>query len=316
MYQEEYGENLFKDFSSFKKIEKKAFNINKKVKPSVAFVTPYPNDKSGCADYSYATIKELSKYVNVDVFTDAENISKSKSVRAFKKIHCFEYLMKDYDEVISVIGNSHFHLKIFDNVINYGGSVIEHDNRLLDFINYKYGLQKTSEIASVELNRDVSESEIESWIQGKKHFETLFFNDLYDSSSNFFLHSKKLVENFEKINKGKATYLPFCQFIENNIKNYNLIEKAGIKMGIPLNEVVITTFGGVAASKLYEECVQSLKYLKKPQGKNFKLYFIGECNVGEYIRINEISSTNKTEVFVKQSYYFTREILKKLSSNI
>jgi hypothetical protein len=224
-------------------------------------------------------------------------------------VHKYQYFKNTYDAVISVIGNSFFHLNIYDNVINYGGYVIEHDNRLLDFINLKYGTAKTAEIASIELGKSVSEKEIYDWIEGRKDFETLFLNELYDSSKKMFFHSKSLIKNFERINKRKAEFLPFCKFVDYDFDNYDLSKKRELrkKLGIPDNEIVIATFGSVASSKLYEECLTSLSYLPKQNDKYYKMYFIGECHSREFERINEIAITHGLQVFVKPFHYFTRK---------
>ncbi len=297
------------DLSKRKQNTIKNFNLRNKVKPKIAFVTPYPSDRSGCAEYSFATIKELSKSVDVDVFTDADDVLHTNFVKNIRKVHKYQYLKNTYDAVVSVIGNSHFHLNIYDNVINYGGYVIEHDNRLLDFINLKYGTAKTAEIASIELGKNVSEKEIYEWIEGKKDFETLFLNELYDSSKKMFFHSKSLIKNFEKINHRKADFLPFCKFVDYDFNNYDVSKKrdARMKLGIPDNEIAIATFGSVASSKLYEECLTSLSHLPKQKDKYYKMYFVGECQGREYDKINEIASILGIQVFVKPFHYFTRK---------
>ena len=284
-------------------------NIIKKSKPKLAFVTPYPFDKSGCADYSYTTIKAILNKVDVDVYTNANHCKTDLEVMNIRKVSITPYISKKYDAVISVIGNSFYHSEIYDYAINHSSYVIEHDNRLLDFISWKYGIAKAAEIASFELGINVTTDDIHDWLVGNNHFETLFMNDLYDSSIKLFLHSRNLIENFEKINGRKAVYLPFSKFTDYKVDNSNMLLKKLKKkeLGVPENEISIVTFGAVVTSKLYEECVKSLSFLPKIPGKYYKLYFIGECGKSEFDTISEISTNLGVKVMKRLYYYFSKE---------
>ena len=93
--------------------------LQRKAKPRLAMITPLPPAKSGVADYSAALAKTLAAHVALTLFTE-ENVKTAPP------------LSRNFDRVISAIGNSTLHAGIYDHALKGGHAAICHDARLLD----------------------------------------------------------------------------------------------------------------------------------------------------------------------------------------
>lgn len=277
------------------------------IKPKLAFITPYPPDNSGCARYSQATIQNLSKYARVDVFTDATEIQSNNSVENFYNISALAHLSKKYDSVISVIGNSHYHSKIFDLVLEYGGVVIEHDNRLLDFYNWKFGSEYTASVASREIGNSYNQDDIYNWLHHSENIRTLFLNDLYDSSTLLFMHSKPLINHYHQISGRKASYLPFCIYSElSPNQRMNNKKRARTTLGVSDDEILIISLGSVDPTKYCNEIVMALNLLNSTTVK-YKFYFVGHCSSNQFRILSDLIKNNKNIIIEEEKYYSKKE---------
>ena len=74
-----------------------------KPKPRIAFLTPFPPDRSGVADYTAKSLEEIGKLAVVDVFTDATSSKEFPGVRNIFPLSEKPFQSKDYDKVVSII---------------------------------------------------------------------------------------------------------------------------------------------------------------------------------------------------------------------
>ena len=108
--------------------------INRGVRPRIAIVSPMPPEPSGVSDYTAATCVELGKLVDLDVFSGVADPPPVAGVQRMLSVGALPYLHSSYDRVVSVIGNSHFHLKAFKLMRRYGSACIAHDARMLGIL--------------------------------------------------------------------------------------------------------------------------------------------------------------------------------------
>ncbi|MBB3143621.1 glycosyltransferase involved in cell wall biosynthesis [Phyllobacterium trifolii] len=252
------------------------FNVTRGSRPRIAFLSPMPPDRSGVADYSAATIKELGKLVDVDVYARGKLLEIPEGASTANTISPFPFVSPQYDRVIGVVGNSDFHLEIFNLLMRYGGACIEHDNRLLGFYRILHGLGRTQDVAQMELKRAVSCHEIDSWMSDESLLEATFLGELAKSCSPLFLHSKvttALVN--ERLNAG-AIHLPFSIYrpwtydpVDLTIKN-----NARKRLGMEDGEFAIATFGYIHSNKAIEEIIWAVDLLRS-WNVPAKLYCVG-----------------------------------------
>ncbi len=233
-------------------------------RPRVAMLTPLPPVRSGVADYSAATAVALEKRVELTLIPANE-------------ASAFPHLARRFDRVISVMGNSAYHSRIYDFHARYGGAVICHDSRLLHFFAEKFGAKRTAEMASRELGRRVAETEILTWHEDETGRQAMCLGDLPEHASPFICHAKAAAALVTETAKRPAVHLPFAIYRPWELAALTATQKlaARERLGIGRREKIVVTFGFVNAAKGVAETVAAMDML---QGQA-RLIWVGEAHV-------------------------------------
>jgi hypothetical protein len=217
----------------------------------IAFVTSYPPDFNGVADFTYATIQELYKYIkNIDIFTDA-NISNNSDKNIYKMDE-IQSKFKDYKYVIYAVGNSFFNSKIVTYLSKLGGVCILHDERLCHLYQHLKKLPPNFVIDDV------------------KGHTSPYFDEIIHIANPFIVHSKKLQGIIENLYNKKAEYIPFCSY--NKLRKFNPKEVEQIRMKYGINGDINIAVNG--RLKFAFQSVKVVEYLKA-LNINCKVFFIG-----------------------------------------
>ncbi len=225
----------------------------------IAFVTPFPPDKSGVADYTYTTIKRLSEKIKyIDVFTDV-NIAdvdpvKKQCITNFFTIDSVEEMKSNYDKIIYIVGNSSFHTKIITYLNKLGGVCICHDESLVDLYAHLGRLPKNF------------------CTDREKGYTSLCLDDIINAEP-FIVHSKKLQEIINKQYNITPLYLPFCPY--NILRKFSEEEIATVKEKYKINnDINIIISGSVYVFKCP---FQIIKVVERMRSANIKCsaHFVG-----------------------------------------
>ncbi|WP_095198611.1 glycosyltransferase [Mesorhizobium carmichaelinearum] len=246
-------------------------------RPQIAFLSPMPPDQSGVADYSAASIKELGKLADVHVFSRLAPMTTPDGAASAQQITTLPCLSSGFDRVVGVVGNSHFHLEVFQLLERYGGACIEHDNRLLGFYAGLFGRSRTCAVAERELGRSVTEDEIISWLQDESRLRATFLGEIAEWASPMFVHSRVTARIVQERFSKTAVYLPFSIYRqwENDPTDQRLKSAARQSLGIAAKEFAIVSLGFVHSTKAVEECIWAVD-LVRSWNIPVKLYFVGE----------------------------------------
>jgi glycosyltransferase involved in cell wall biosynthesis len=251
--------------------------VLRRVPPRVALMTPLPPDRSGVADYTAAACKELGKLVDLHVFSETERPAPLPGAATVRPLSALPHVSHHgFDRVISVVGNSHFHTRIFEMLLRYGAACIAHDARMLGFYRVLLGQQRALRVASQELGRPVTEAELNIWLGDEGKLEALFLGEIVESASPTIVHSpvtaRKLHERFGV----EPVYLPFCIYRPWCPDELTPKRRAAARerLGIADGEVAIATFGYVQAGKAPAECIWALDVLRD-WGIPASLHFVG-----------------------------------------
>jgi glycosyltransferase involved in cell wall biosynthesis len=251
--------------------------ILRQVKPRIAVVSPMPPDRSGVADYTAACLGPLSELADVHVFTDTANPMAPDSCKSVAPLSPLPYLASDFDAVVSVIGNSHLHIRPLQYLLDYGGAAIAHDARMINFYAVLKGAAKATAIASKEMKRVVEWPEVERWLLNQRHLPTLFLSEILDAATPTIVHSK-ITKTIIADQYGKdVCYLPFSVYrdMSDDLPRSFLKQAARERLGIDPSVFLVSTFGLTSPDKAPESCVWAL-YLLTAWGINAKLAFVGE----------------------------------------
>jgi len=105
----------------------------------VALATPWAPQRSGVADYSVATGRALGEMCELTVFTTSDaHVDLAGADRMIHAHRSVDELLADpasadFDAVIAVVGNSHFHLPFIELTQKVDCIVIAHDTRMVEF---------------------------------------------------------------------------------------------------------------------------------------------------------------------------------------
>lgn len=246
-------------------------------RPRVALLSPVPPDRSGVADYTAATCAELGQRVDLHVFTETARPARLRHVASVRPLDALPHVSAGFDRVVSVVGNSHFHLRIFDLLRRYGGACIAHDARLLDFYRSLIGMPRALAVATKELGRPVTEPELQSWAADEGKLKALFLGEIAETAAPTIVHSSITARLFRERYATDPVYLPFSIYRPWTAAELAPACRAAARarLGIPHGEVVVASFGFVHGTKAPEECVWALEFLRG-WGIPASLHFVGD----------------------------------------
>lgn len=246
-------------------------------RPRVALLSPVPPDQSGVADYSAATCAELGRLVDLHVFTGAKRPAPLRHVASIRPLDVLPHVSADFDRVVSVVGNSDFHLRIFEMLLRHWAACIVHDARLLGFYRALLGQERALAVAGKELGRTVTEAQLTAWQADEGKLEALFLGEIAEAASPTIVHSLVTARMFRDRYATDAVYLPFCIYRPWTAAELTPAcrEAARARLGIPKGDVAIATFGFVHCTKAPAECVWALELLRG-WGIPASLHFVGD----------------------------------------
>jgi glycosyltransferase involved in cell wall biosynthesis len=245
-------------------------------RPRVALLSPLPPDRSGIADYTSATCGGLGKLVNLHVFTETENPASLPNVASIRPLHALPHLTPGFDRVVSVVGNSHFHLSIFKYLLRYGGACIAHDSRLFGFYFALLGAERALAVASRELGREVTRIELDDWAADEGKLKALFLGEILDTARPTIMHSRITACMSAKRYSRAPVHVPFSIYRTWDPTELRPQARAAARrrLGILDNEVAVVTFGFVQKDKAPEECIEAIEILRR-WGVRATLHFAG-----------------------------------------
>ena len=246
-------------------------------RPRVAILSPLPPDRSGVADYTAVTCSELGRLVELHVFTEAERPNAIPAVASISPLSAFPHVAPRYDRVISVVGNSHFHVRIFEMLLRYGGACIAHDARMLGFYCILLGRDRALSTASRELDRTVDDAELNDWLTDEGRLKALFLDEIQDAASPMIVHSRVTAARINARRGKSPAYLPFSIYRPWEKADLTAEKRAAARqrLGIEEHELAIVTFGFVDRGKAPADCIFALDILRG-WGFRVSLHFIGE----------------------------------------
>lgn len=232
-------------------------------KPCIALLTPYPPDRSGVALYSSECLSGLAKLATVDVFTDAKGFVPHPDVRQFAPISYYPFISGQYDQVVSVMGSSAFHKKIFDLLRRYGGPCIAHDTRMAPYYAWEHELTGLAEMGQRVLGRPVTVTEAQEWLSIPARMPSMFMHEIMDSGDPVITHSRIANELLVKEYDKQAAYVPFAvmtSFGEEELEADSRIA-ARKRLNLPDDRVVIVSMGIVHPVKGIFEILWTIEQL-------------------------------------------------------
>jgi glycosyltransferase involved in cell wall biosynthesis len=114
----------------------------------IAWLSPFPPQRSGIANYSYCLVKTLRPHLDIDLYYDHQPPSAElQSQNNAYPVSEFAARFESYDEVIYHLGNnSDFHREIYKLAWNFPGTVVLHDYNLRHFMRESFYRQADEQL--------------------------------------------------------------------------------------------------------------------------------------------------------------------------
>ena len=260
-------------------------------KPRLAFLSPYPPDQSGVARYTAMTMRANENLFCSDLYTDAERpLTFEGGFRDAGGISVAPLMGGRYNAVISVLGNSHFHTRIFEFFERYGGPCILHDARLTQIYFRRLGQEGFLNFAAKLLGRSVSMEEVNSWLQDRD-LPSLFLEPIVERAAPLIVHTVTQQAQLKRLYGIDAQVAACCptNFFRDDELTTSAKHAARERHGIPQSAFLVSTFGIVDRVKAMETCVLALELLRS-WNINADLHFIGAAGTQNRREVEQLAA--------------------------
>jgi FkbM family methyltransferase len=212
------------------------------VRPRVAVISPFPPQRSGVADYTAYTFRQIARYAEVDVYTSVSP-GLSSPLR-MHRLSSAPYLDRRLDAVVNVVGNSHFHFPILDLMGSYGGAAISHDTRMVESYVYDRGHAWTAALLS-RSGRAVRADEVEEFLQNLERLPALGYDLIARQASPLIVHGPGLAERINRETGVRPEVVPFVPYNVPKLQTIDESVRARCRQALGFSDDVVhvATFG-------------------------------------------------------------------------
>ena len=255
-------------------------------RPRLAYFSPLPPEKSGISAYSAELLPELARFYNIEVVVDQDVVS-NKWIEANFPVHSvsfFERHATEYDRIVYQMGNSPFHIYMFDALRRYPGVVVLHDFFLSGVFRW---MAETSGKQDRFL-RAVFDSHGYSGLLK----ETEFGRDwavtnlpcsrpIIHAAAGVIVHSQFSSDAADEwYGPGTSRHwrrIPHLRTLQSGDR-----QAARTRLGISPDDYIVCSFGLVDATKLHHRLLSGWFGSRLAKNESCHLVFVGENNGADY----------------------------------
>jgi FkbM family methyltransferase len=300
------------DLVERKKSSKKEdhFAISEQSRYRIAYISPFPPQKSGIADYSADFLPYLAEYFDIDLFTQPQlQVSDQYLIDNFA-IFSWDQLKErhhHYDMLLYHMGNGESHIPMWRLLEQLPGVVVSHDffmsnlpfvtevrtgerGVFFDHMDKSHGLLGLIDYA--RLGREKTRWRWPmNWPLLKNAQELIVHSE----------HQNELIRKFYRHGwKPKPTLI---RHFRESVPVVSSSQKRAFREELNLgpNAHIFCSFGFMAPTKLNNLTIQAFSQALPELGKDAKLIFVGELEGGEYGQetlsiLQELDLQKKVEV--------------------
>ena len=261
---------------------------SRNVRPTLAYVSPLPPQRSGIADYSVELLPALAHFYAIDVIVDQPELSTPWITEhcGVRSVDWFLDHPDHYDRVVYHFGNSAFHQHMFKLLNRVRGVVVLHDFYLGDVLNYL-------DVSAIEPNafaRALYESHgygaLLEWSQAPNLAEVIA---KYPANWRVVGAALGVIVHSEYARHLASTW--FSQSAANNWTVMPLLRApmpvvnrahARAKLGLAENAFLVCSFGLLGPLKLNHRLLAAWLSSQLANDDRCMLVFVGEEHQGEY----------------------------------
>lgn len=267
-------------------------HANTKRRLNVGLATPWAPQKSGVADFSTIIGIELARLVDLTVYTTADaNPIKSLPSDLQVSVRPVESLFSangrhDHDLLISVVGNSHFHLPFIELTSLTPCVVVAHDTRMNELY---MALRGEGGLAEVMLrSKEVSAPEeifpaLEDQIADMRLLQNAALWEVSQNAQRLIIHSPSARERIERETGVRTSVLTFPNYRAPNLEEITEADRqlAKQRLGFDVQRIHMTSLGFVdVRTKMSNLVIETAAWLQQ-WGYPVSLHLVGAASKAE-----------------------------------
>ncbi|PMB27989.1 glycosyltransferase [Fischerella thermalis] len=233
----------------------------------IAYVSPWPPQRSGIANYSYEIVRHLKEYADITLYVDNEQECRIDTLELpIKNISALPKDIDKYDCIVYHIGNNtKFHKEIYRMAWQYPGIVVLHELNIHPFLADAFLNTKDEHLYADALREGYGEQGASSYDDVKSKrinpdvWEFPLSHALAKRSLATIVHSHWVKEQLQEIEN--VFVIPLGSIEKSNITVSNTDRLLKERLGISDQNFVIATFGFVNKLKRVPEVLQAIKIL-------------------------------------------------------
>lgn len=265
---------------------------NTRTRPTLAYVSPLPPQKSGIATYSAELLPELSRHYDIecivpDDYTIAEDLhDEIGAYIKLRKVGDFLRNSADFERVLYHIGNSEFHAHMFGMLEEVPGVVVQHDFFLSGVLSYLESHDGIRNLWSESLYRSHGYRALQVRFAPQGFMDALWKypsnRQVVEGALGIIVHSPSTRTLARKwLPKSLAdpiSVIPHMRVIPPKIER----DAARKALQIGKDDFVVCSFGIMGETKLSRRLLECWLASRTSERKTSRLIFVGQPDAGEY----------------------------------
>lgn len=241
----------------------------------IAVATPWPPQRSGIADYSRQMLNALAEVADVTALINCDDQVQDPAIKT-RPISAAAYLDGSYDYVVNVLGNSHFHLPIIEYLVAFGGPVLAHDTRMIEFYLYLHGKYWVARLMSTS-GRQIDAEDISDYVLNLNTLPNLGYRTIARVAAPMLVHSQQIGRRIRGETGIGPIALPFVPYNLSPASDLGPDKRAAARQRFQLEDDVlhVGTFGFVdIRTKGIDIVIEAIAWLAQWNQK-VKLHIVG-----------------------------------------
>ena len=256
-------------------------------RPRLAVVSPFPPQRSGVADYTAFTFRQVSKYADVEVYSNAP--PDPSTPLPIRPLSATPYLDRRFDAVVNVVGNSRFHFPVLDLMGAYGGACIAHDNRMIE----AYGLDRGDAWLAELLSRDgrsVDPAQVPELLLQLDRLPSIGYEIIARQATPLIVHGRALADRIAAETGVVPVVLPFVPYNVPDAQTINSAMRAHARRALGLSDDVLhmATFGMVDRRTKGTDLIVGAAAWLRSWSIPMHLHVVGDVPLAEQRGLEEI----------------------------
>ena len=264
---------------------------------SIGVATPWSPQRTGVADYSAAVFEALAERADVTVYATADAdvhertasgaVISSRSVEEI--LEAPEVVAARHDALISVVGNSHYHLPYTELLRSVDATVIAHDTRMTEFYMALRGEGGAAHVMTMTSDPDAPigiDPALDDQVGDMRLLQNAGFWEIAQRSDQLILHSPSATPRIERETGRAVRLLPFANYRSPDIDAVTDEHRRGAREALGLDEypegtIHLASFGYVdIRTKLNDLVLEAAAWLAQ-WGHLVALHFVGSASERE-----------------------------------